>query len=380
MGRLRPAAGERHRGGDRAQERRGRQGALRADLRGRTRRQPPRPARGGKGKITGARGREGLRDWEEGTRNCRAARVRTRSLGPPRSRGRGAPRPHPTAPHPRPVPSCGCSSSPRAGAAAGGAVPPRGGRRAGRGGAPSPRLREAVRAGAGRVRPPGAVGRAAFLMCHQHVELARAARASGTPPTFEGSRRAAPLPAAPGSRSRGEGAAAAPRSRRVERGPGARPGARGGTGTSGRGTRLAANSPIPGGGGVAGSAVREGAACGGRRPARRSAPALRPADLSAGNRGGAQLGLAGAAWDRGEVSRCVTLVLSAGGAGSGTAGCPHLPHTRHCPSACAGVAWRPRHRTSCNSSWAGFGARGPRSGGAGAFLGGRRLGETQSVG
>lgn len=44
------------------------------------------------------------------------------------------------------------------------------------------------------------------------------------------------------------------------------------------------------------------------------------------------------------------------------------------------VAWRPRHRTSCNPSWAGLGALGPRSGGAGAFLGGHRLGKTRSVG
>lgn len=92
----------------------------------------------------------------------------------------------------------------------------------------SSRLREAVRAGAGRVRPPGAVGRAAFLMCHQHVEPARAAPlAGGTPPTFEGSRRSAPLPAAPGSRSLGRRRRRPPGLRRVERGPGPRPGLRG---------------------------------------------------------------------------------------------------------------------------------------------------------
>lgn len=64
---------------------------------------------------------------------------------------------------------------------------------------------EVVRAGAGRVRPPGVVGCGAFLMCHQHVEPAWAVRASGTPPTFEGSRHLAPVPAAPGLSFLGQG-------------------------------------------------------------------------------------------------------------------------------------------------------------------------------
>lgn len=47
-------------------------------------------------------------------------------------------------------------------------------------------------AGAGRVGPPGATGRAAFLMCHQHVEPDRAKRASErNPVTFEGLRSSA---------------------------------------------------------------------------------------------------------------------------------------------------------------------------------------------
>ncbi|XP_073735682.1 uncharacterized protein [Callorhinus ursinus] len=114
---------------------------------------------------------------------------------------------------------------PRAGAAAGG------GAAEGRaeGGPGRGAVREAGRPGAGRVRPPGAAGRAAFLMCHQHVELARAAQESERAELPQLSRGlAAPFPAAPGSRSLGRGAAAAPRSGQVERGPGSRPGPRAG--------------------------------------------------------------------------------------------------------------------------------------------------------
>lgn len=67
VGRLTPAAGVLRRAGEAAREQSGRQGALGAGLRGRKRWLRLRPVRGGKGKITGARGREGLRDWEEGT-------------------------------------------------------------------------------------------------------------------------------------------------------------------------------------------------------------------------------------------------------------------------------------------------------------------------
>ncbi|XP_066110658.1 uncharacterized protein [Saccopteryx bilineata] len=58
-------------GWDKAQEWSGRQGALGSGLRGRKRWQRLGPVSRGKGKITGARGRERLRDWEEGTGDCR---------------------------------------------------------------------------------------------------------------------------------------------------------------------------------------------------------------------------------------------------------------------------------------------------------------------
>ncbi|CAI9162669.1 unnamed protein product [Rangifer tarandus platyrhynchus] len=64
-------------------------------------------------------------------------------------------------------------------------------------------------------------------MCHQHVEPAWAAPlAGGTPPTFEGSCRPGPLPAAPGSRSLGKRRRRPLGPRRVDRGPGSRPGLR----------------------------------------------------------------------------------------------------------------------------------------------------------
>lgn len=162
----------------------------------------------------------------------------------------------------------------------------------------------------------------------------------------------------------GAGAAAAPGSRA---GPaGLWLAARKARGTSGCRAWLAVTPPNPGG----------GAACVGRPLGR----ALRPADLSAGNRCGTELGLESAAWDRGEVST-VTLVL---GWRLGEARFPHRPHPR--PWAALGrpgMAWKPPHaelRASCNPSRAGFRARGLRSGGAAAFFRGRSLGKTQSVG
>lgn len=81
-------------------------------------------------------------------------------------------------------PGCEREPAPRPGAA-----PARGGRRAERGRLGSRRL---CWAGAGRVGPPGAAGRAAFLMCHQHVEADRAQRASErNTATFEGPRSSA---------------------------------------------------------------------------------------------------------------------------------------------------------------------------------------------
>lgn len=107
----------------------------------------------------------------------------TRSRGPLEQPGRKR-QGHPLNPTTRPGFLPGC---PPAGAAGWcgprrleRVAPPRGGRRAGRGGALSAWLPEVVQAGAGRVRPPGAAGRAAFLMCHQHVEPAPAAPAAAS--------------------------------------------------------------------------------------------------------------------------------------------------------------------------------------------------------
>ena len=63
---------------------------------------------------------------------------------------------------------------------------------------------------------------------------------------------------------------------------------------------------------------------------RAARPALRPADLSAGNPGGAELGLSGAAWDRGEVSRRVTLALDRGWRMGGRLGSCASPTPAQC--------------------------------------------------
>lgn len=192
-----------------------------------------------------------------------AARGRIRSPGQLGRPGKGAP----VRPPPRPrvlprVPQAGEGSAVRGG---GGGAEGRAEGGPGRGA--SARLREAVRAGAGRVRPPGAVGRAAFLMCHQHVEPARAAlRAGGTPLTFEGSRRPTPFPAVPGPCSSGRWRQLPPGPGRVERGPGPRPGARGAPGTSGRRVRLAAAPHDPRLGRGLGGAGGRGLRC--ERPGR----------------------------------------------------------------------------------------------------------------
>lgn len=223
-GEVEAAAGALRPAGDATRERSGRQGALRAGLRGRNRWQRLGPVRGRKGKITGARGREGLRDCVEGTRDCRVGQPAPGidPRGGSDSPREGRPGPHPQPGCPPRVPQAGAGSAAGGG---GGAAERRAEGGPGRGA--SAWLREAVRAGAGRVRPPGAAGRAAFLMCHQHVEPARAApQAGGTPPTFEGSCCPAPLPAAPGSRSLGRGRRRPPGPGQVERGPGPRPPAR----------------------------------------------------------------------------------------------------------------------------------------------------------
>ncbi|XP_066220483.1 collagen, type I, alpha 1b-like [Saccopteryx leptura] len=148
-------------GWDKAQEWSGRQGALGSGLRGRKHWQRLGPVSRGKGKITGARGRERLRDWEEGTGDCRVglpvSGLDTRDGWSGSGRRR-------------------LVQAPQAGA--GGATE---GRAEGGPGRSAVRLAPGGSAGGRwpRVRPPGAAGRGAFLTCHQHVEPAPAAGASG---------------------------------------------------------------------------------------------------------------------------------------------------------------------------------------------------------
>ncbi|XP_073875054.1 uncharacterized protein [Macaca fascicularis] len=313
MGKLRPAAGTLHRARGAAPEWSGRQGALRAGLGGRKRWQLLGRVKGGKGKITGL---GGGKDCVTGRKALETVESGRRRRDPIPGAGRATrDREAQAAPHRRQGLSRRCRRLERASRP--GAVPPRGGRRAGRGGAPSARLREAVRAGAGRVRPPGAAGRAAFLMCHQHVEPGRAAASKRTLPQLSRGLAIPLLSRLRPARSPSGGGSGGPQvpGRSSETtAPGQEreglPERRG----AGPGSRLRPQCP----GGGAGSAVREGAACGERlapAPAPRPAPLAprhSPAELSAGNRGGAELGLAGAAWERGEVSRRVTLAPHSG--------------------------------------------------------------------
>lgn len=106
------------------------------------------------------------------------------------------------------------------------------------------------------------------------------------------------------------------------------------------------------------------------------ATALCPADLSAGNRGSTDLGLAGTVWDRREVCSVTGAQLGVGEARS-----PHLPSPvpRPAPGQLV-VAWKLPHAERRVTLPELVQARGPRSGGAGVFFGRRRLGETRSLG
>jgi len=133
---LRLPVGRLRRAGDAARERSGRQGALGAGLRGRKRWQ--RPPTGQRRKRenywssgAGSAACLGGRHWRL---SSLAARGRTRSPGLRGRPGQGAPVPA----RPRPVSSCRCCRLERTRRPGAGAVAPRGGRRAGRGGARPP--------------------------------------------------------------------------------------------------------------------------------------------------------------------------------------------------------------------------------------------------
>ncbi|XP_074198011.1 uncharacterized protein LOC105071594 [Camelus bactrianus] len=258
VGRLRRAAGALRRAGETAREHSGRQGALRAGLRGRKRWQRLGPVRGGKGKITGARGREGLRDWEKGTRDCRV----------------GSPRPDSIPRAARTARETGASAAltppacPSAGAAGWSGLrgPGRGRRRRGAGGGRvgAGRVRSAPGGGAGGrwSRPPARSRGARSLPDVSPARGASSGRAASRrySPNFRGVSPLRCSSRGPGLSLLGEGAATAPRSSEAPTPGPTRPERRG----AGSGWRLL--SPTPGGG--VGSAVRDSAACSTSGPAR----------------------------------------------------------------------------------------------------------------
>lgn len=178
-----------------------------------------------------------------------------------------------------------------------GAAAPRGGRRAGRGGARPPGSRR--RCGGRWPRPPAwSLGARSLpdVSPARGASLGRAASGRNSP-NFRGVLPARSSPRGARLALLGEAAAAAARSQAGRPRPWLPTRLAPVPGTSGCRVRLADAPPDP--------QMQRGA-----RPVVRAArPALRPADLSAGNPGGAALGLAGAAWDLGEVSLHETLAL-----------------------------------------------------------------------
>lgn len=183
--------------------------------------------------------------------------------------------------------------------------------------------RRCARAGAGRVRPPRAAGRAAFLMCHQHVEPGRTVPAGRTPlsprcaPDLRGVSR-------PCSSCHRVGfipfAEVIPKSRAGRARPRALGnwlGALGASRTSGRGVLVLGEAPRDT------SGKTRARPCSERRLWLGRAPAPRPAKPSAGNRGGAELGLASAAWECDQVFLRVS-----GSHSSGRRLSPRLPPRR----------------------------------------------------
>lgn len=281
-----------------------------------------------KRKLLGLGGKEELCDWVEGTRDCRVGRLVSRSS----VRGdSGGVLPHPISRRVFP---------PGLRAEAGGLGRGRcrrgaGGRRAGaeRGPLGSRRL---CWADAGRVGPPGATERAAFLMCHQHVVPGRVERASErNPATLEGPCCSAHvLPCAAGGPRR------SPRS-------GSRSGEAGGS--------SARRAPSYGNSGA------RGPGCGhrvGRSGLGPEAPQFGPASPGWAQVTGRRAPGASRARRAGAGKFLGVQPSHSGGYGAGGA---HLPRPQHCFSGCV-------HCASCNPSRAGFGAHRPRPGGADGFF------------